>query len=167
MSSPSTSAGHEEWEALVGKALLRFGDIELISIKCLAWLPKDKIGAAAAKLGFGSRVDILLELLAARETRDSRLEAIMIGMKRAKELAKKRNLIAHNPVMLNLYVNKDETEHLAEYSISSARSEGQTMDLDELREFAAEVEDLSATLWMAFLNTSGTSDHLFRQDGTK
>lgn len=148
----------------MGKALLRFGDIELISIKCLAWIPKDKIGAAAAKLNFGSRVDLLLELLEAREARDAHLETIMIGMKRAKELARKRNLIAHNPVLLNLYVNDDETEQLVQYSISSARSEGQTIDLDELREFADEVSDLSSTLWMAFLNASGTSDHLYREE---
>ena len=84
-------------------------------------------------------------------------------MKRAKGLARKRNLLAHNPVMLNLYVSEDETQHIAEYSISSARSEGETMDLAELKEFAAEVDDLSATLWMAFLKAVGTSDHLVRQ----
>jgi hypothetical protein len=167
MSSPSTSTNHEEWEALVGKALLRFGDIELVSIKCLAWLPKDKIGATTARMDFGRRVDLLIELLEAREGRDSHLDAILSGMKQAKGLARKRNLIAHNPVMLNLYVNEDETQHMAEYSISSARSEGQTMDLAELKEFAAEVDDLSATLWMAFLKSTGTSDHLVRERGSR
>src|SRR5690242_10626716 len=110
MASPSTSTNHEEWEALVGKALLRFGDIELVSIKCLALLPKDRIGATAARLDFGRRVELIVELLEARDGRTSNLDAILHGMKRAKSLARKRNLIAHNPVMLNLYVNEDETE---------------------------------------------------------
>lgn len=39
----SLHAPDAEWQAFVGKAILRFGDIELISLRCLAWIPTDKI----------------------------------------------------------------------------------------------------------------------------
>jgi hypothetical protein len=63
--------------------------------------------------------------------------------------------------MLSLYVNEDETEHLAEYAISSARSGADTMDLASLKEFAAEVEDLSSELWMAYMKLTDGTDVLF------
>jgi len=162
MSSPSSSANHAQWEALVGRAILCFGDIELISIKCLALIPSDKIGDSAARMDFYRRAELLIEILEARPERDANLNAILLGIKRAKVLAKTRNLIAHNPVMMNLYVNDDETEAFAQHAISSARAGNQTLDLDDLKEFAAEVEDLSSTLWLTFMKLTGASDHLWR-----
>jgi hypothetical protein len=42
--------------ALDGKAILRFGDIELIS--CLALIPTEKIADSAAKLDFSRRSEL-------------------------------------------------------------------------------------------------------------
>lgn len=162
MSSPSRSTAHDAWEGLVGKAILRFGDIELISIKCLSLIPSDKIEESTSRLDFGRRAALLVEILEARKSLDDHLKTIRDGMKRAMTLAKTRNLIAHNPVMLDLYVNEDETESVARHSITSARSEGQTLTLEDLEEFASEVEGLSSELWLAFLNFAGTSEHLWR-----
>ena len=73
MSSPSSSANHAQWEALVGRAILCFGDIELISIKCLALIPSDKIGDSAARMDFYRRAELLIEILEARPERDANL----------------------------------------------------------------------------------------------
>lgn len=163
MSSPSTSRDHEKWERLVGKAILKFGDIELISIKCLALIPKDKLDDSASRLEFGRRAGQLLEILEGRNSLCEHLITIRDGLKKAKDLAKTRNLIAHNPVMLDIFVNEDDTEAMARHSITSARSEkGSSLDLEALEEFSAEVEQLSAKLWMAFLNFAQTSDHMWR-----
>jgi hypothetical protein len=161
MSSPSSSQGHEEWEALVGKALLRFGDIEYVSLRCLSHIPKDRIANSAGRLPFASRADLIIEMLEARSDRSADLERVLGCIRRAKTLAKRRNLIAHNPLMLSLYINEDETEHTAEYSISSARSGAETMDLASLKEFAAEVEDVSSELWMAYMRLTDSSEVLF------
>ena len=63
--------------------------------------------------------------------------------------------------MLSLYVNEDETETFAYHSITSARKEGWTLDLHGLKEYMAEVEDLSSRLWLSFLKVAGTSEHLW------
>ena len=64
--------------------------------------------------------------------------------------------------MLDLYVKSDSTDVLAEHSITSARSESQTLNRDELKEFADEVEDLASVLWGHFLRAAGSSDPLWR-----
>jgi hypothetical protein len=163
MKSPSATDQHAtEREALVGKAILRFGDIELVSIKCLSLIPSDKITDTASRLDFSRRAELLVEVLEARTEKSPEMSVLLNGFKRAKELAQLRNLIAHNPVMLELYVNEDETQSFARHSISSARTGKQSLDLDGLKEFAEEVEQLSSELWMALLKVAETSEHLWR-----
>lgn len=147
----------------MGKAVLRFGDIELVCIKCLSAIAPKKNERAASRLKFGQRVDLLIKHLEARPTSDEHLLAILNGMKRAKGLAKTRNLIAHNPVLLDIYVTQDETESFASHAITSIRSEQDTLDLEGLHEFADEIESLSSELWLAFLNFAQTSEHLVRR----
>jgi len=143
-------------------AILRFGDIELISIECLAHIPQEKISDSSARLDFSRRVDLLIEILEGRPQLNEDMQGLLEGFKRAKILAKTRNLIAHNPVMLDIYVNLGTSDVLTEHAIRSARSGQQTLKLDELKEFAAEVEDLSAKLWGHFTRASGSSDSLWR-----
>lgn len=163
MTSPSASPEHAGlWESLVGKAILRFGDIELVSIKCLEVIPTDDISESTARLGFAQRAELLIEILEARIDRTPDLDQLLECLKRAKPLAKKRNLIAHNPVMLDIFVNEDETQMLAEHSITHARSD-ETMSLEDLKEFAAAVEDLSSKLWLAFLRVVDSADPLWRK----
>jgi hypothetical protein len=151
-----------EWQSLIGKAILRFGDIELISLRCLARIPTDKIAASAARLEFSRRADILIEILEGRPALTESLTALLAGSKRAKVLAKTRNLIAHNPVMLDIYVNPHTDDIYTEHTIASARSGGQALNFEQLREFAAEVEDLSSSMWLHFTQATNSSDSLFR-----
>lgn len=163
MNSPSATDQHAaEWEALVGKTILRFGDIELISIKCLSLIPSDKISDTASRLEFSRRAELIVEVLEARPERNPEMSVLLDGFKRAKELAQLRNLVAHNPVMLDIFVNEDESQISARHSISSARTGKQSLDLDGLKELAGEVEQLSAKLWMAFLKVGKSSEHLWR-----
>lgn len=151
-----------EWELLVGKAIIRFGEIELISLKCLAFFSSDQTTSSDAKLRFVPRAKKLVELLKMRQNIDQNLEELIHGFEQARRLASTRNLIAHNPVMLDLYVNEDKTESRAERWITSARSASVTIDLADLKEFYAEVDDLASTLWMHFARASGSVDSMFR-----
>lgn len=158
----SLHAPDYEWQALVGKAILRFGDIELISLRCLALIPTDKIAESAARLEFSRRAEVLIEILEGRPALTEPLVALLAGFKRAKVLARTRNLIAHNPVMLDIYVNPQTDDIYTEHTIASARSNGQTLSLEQLKEFAVEIEDLSSSLWLNFMKAANSSDSLFR-----
>lgn len=67
-------AEREKWVALVGRLILSFGDIENITYLGLLQLPKDSIFESTSKLGFGARVDLLLEILNGHEKLDSTLK---------------------------------------------------------------------------------------------
>lgn len=137
-----------EWQALVGTAIVSFGELELITLKCLAHIPHDRISDTASRLGFGQRVDLLLEILNGRKPLPEVVLVFAEKLKRAKKLAETRNLIAHNPVMLNLYVHMSTGDFKALRSITSARGDGRSIELEDLKEYAAEVEDLASELWL-------------------
>lgn len=63
-----------EWVTLVGEAILAFGQIELITHRWLAHAPRDAIARAAGRLPFARRVDLILEILAARTLDEKRKE---------------------------------------------------------------------------------------------
>lgn len=151
-----------EWQALVGKAIVRFGDIELISLRCLAYIPADNISESAARFEFSRRVGLLIEILEGRPVLNEPMKGLLAGFKRAKTLAQTRNLIAHNPVMLDIYVNRATEDVRTEHTISSARAGSQTLNLEQLKEFAAEVEDLSSSLLLLFSQASQSTDSFFR-----
>ena len=141
-------AENDEWRALVGTAIVCFGDLELITIKCLAHIPHDRIAETASRLPFARRVDLLVEIIEGRGQLPSSITTFLSQLKRARKLAEVRNVIAHNPVMLNLYLQRGTGDVHAERSIAAARREGLSIDLASLKEFAAEVEDLASALWL-------------------
>ena len=151
-----------EWESLVGKAILRFGDIELVSIKCLSIIPEEKIAESASRLSLVNRADLIIELLENRHGLDDHMSCLLPGFKQAKQLAGLRNQIAHNPVMLDVYINEDEARLFSRHSITSARTGKQSLNLEDLKEFSSKVEQLSSELWMAFLNVAQSAEPLWQ-----
>lgn len=55
------SKSFEKWEALVGKGIMYFGDIELVTYFCLSTLPTENIHKTTSTLPFGKRVSIITE----------------------------------------------------------------------------------------------------------
>jgi len=164
MSTPSSIETHAaEWESLVGKAILRFGDIELVSIKCLMLIATESVGRSAAKINFARRSELLIEILEANNELNEYLQELLSAFKQAKELIETRNLIAHNPVMLDIYVNEDETEYQVERSITSARSGEKSLDLQGLKEFVGQVENLSSVLWINFSKAANQTDEMWHK----
>lgn len=137
----------EEWRAVVGRAIVCFGEVELITHKCLAHIPSDKISDTAARLPFVRRVDLIVEILEGRTPMRSQVADFVESLKRAKKLAETRNDIAHNPVMLNVFVHMASGDLLFEHSIATARG-GRFIELAQAKEFADEVEDLAASMWL-------------------
>jgi hypothetical protein len=137
----------EEWRAVVGKAIVGFGELELVTHQCLAHIPSDKISETSSKLPFARRVDLIIEILEGRAPIPSDAAKFVEMLKRARKLAETRNDIAHNPVMMNVFVHRASGDILVERSIATARG-GRIIDLPELTEFADEVEDLAASMWL-------------------
>ena len=144
----------DEWRSVVGKAIVCFGELELITYKCLAHIPSDNISETSSRLGFARRVDLIVEILEGRPLVPEPVKVFLKHLKRAKELASVRNDIAHNPVMLNVFVHRATGDVALEHSIATARG-GRFIDLAAANEFADEVEDLAGTMWLQIGKVTG------------
>lgn len=85
-------------------------------------------------------------------------------LRSAVAIADTRNLIAHNPVMLEIFTNDDESLFKVEHQIRGIRKTDVTMNLEQVKEFADEVESLSNELWLIFTNLAKDSKVLWREN---
>lgn len=145
----------DEWQRLVGAVLLSFGEIELLTVQCLAHLPSDKISNTASRLALATRIDLLVEIVEERYgTVDAAVEFVK-ALKTAKAFAEVRTVLAHNPLQLEIYVNKSTDSAFTELVITAARS-GKSIDLACMKEHAATVEDLVSDLYLAYSKLQST-----------
>lgn len=152
-----------EWEALIGKGIVSFGRIEVLSVKFLDHFLSEEIDRSALRQAFSRRADQVIARLEARGMPNPDELGLLEGFRRAKALVETRNLIAHNPVMLDLYARDGSHDLVAERSIRSIRPNERTLDLAELREFAEQVENLAADLWYHYLRIVGSAEPLWRR----
>ena len=141
-------AEREKWVALVGRLILSFGDIENITYLGLFQLPKDSIFESTSKLGFGARVDLLLEILNGHEKLDPTLrKAFSEKLLAAKKLAEIRNTVAHSPLMLSVYQHPTEEWIHTELSLGNAKNKDKALTLEKLSASTDEVEGLAKDLY--------------------
>jgi len=144
----SDDCEREEWEQLIGKAILSFAEIELITYHFLKHIPQDDIFQAVSRLSFGHRVDLILRILNGRNGLPDVGEKFKENLQKARKLTEVRNLIAHNPTMLDVYEHRESGAIGVERTIRAVRNQQRFLDLAGLKEYAAEVEDLVGDLWM-------------------
>ncbi len=144
----------EEWKKYVGATILSFGDIELITLKCLKYFPKDDIYSSVATLPLSKRIDLISNILSIRKE-NSEIKDILKHLHRVKNLSKYRNILAHNPLMANVYEHRESGKITVKNLISSVRRGNKAIDLSEIEELAAEVESIAAELWMLVSNATG------------
>ena len=144
-------AERDKWVVLVGRLIVSFGDIENITYLALLQLPKDSIFESTSKLGFGSRVDLLLEILSGHENLDPALrEAFSKKLLAAKKMAEIRNTVAHSPLMLSVYKHPTEEWMHTELSLGNAKNKDNALTLEKLSTSAAEVEELAKDLYKLY-----------------
>src|SRR5690606_30746822 len=90
-----------EWAAAIGAAFVAFGSIEHTTIVCLREIPRDSIWRSSKSLKLVPRVDLLLELLEPYQHQECL--TLADKLRQVKELARTRNLIAHNPLVLQIH----------------------------------------------------------------
>ena len=133
------------WAAEIGRAFIAFGSIEHVTVVWLRTIPKDRIERSTQGLKLAPRIDLIVELLEARE---GEVFAKLRGkLLRAKELAVTRNLIAHNPLVLEFYERADGTMFHKE--VIAAMHKDRVVQFDELVQFATDAETLSSDLYGA------------------
>jgi hypothetical protein len=56
-----------EWQQLVGKSVMAFGNIELVTYMCLAKLPSEYIFDVVSDLPFGKRVELTSRIIQSKD----------------------------------------------------------------------------------------------------
>ena len=132
-------ASIEEWQVLVGRFILAFGDIELLTYRI--W--RDRFSESPPQR-FGARTKNIIANLDKTVQTDRALHALLTE---ARELAKKRNVIAHNPVQVQVFQHTATGELYMENAIQCTKTHAFIDDL-ELMELASRAESIVSKLYI-------------------
>jgi len=133
-----------EWASEIGRIVISFGSIEHVTMLCLRRLPRDPIYPATSHLNLVPRLDLLMAVLAGSSDPDAARLAELFG--EAKRLAEDRNLILHNPLMLEVYEDK-EGSYEFQHAIQSVRRAEKRLPLAELVRIREKAERLATELY--------------------
>lgn len=127
--------------------MLAFGSIEHITHLCLRNLSRERVGETMLPQGLGLRIDLMREILSAREGAPyKRLDSLL---NEAKLQSSDRNLIAHNPLVLDFYADSDD-QIFQQAKIRSARKKDHHLTLAALKDRRIRAENLAQALLSAF-----------------
>jgi hypothetical protein len=132
------------WAEPIGRAFLAFGSIEHAVLIGLRDIPIDSLQRAVIRMPLASRIDLLVEIIESRPEVPYFVFATVL--KKAKEQAKIRNILAHNPLILEVY-ETGEGNFLTTEVIAAMHNKKHRMSFTELNEFVREAEGLSEQLY--------------------
>lgn len=138
----------KKFAPIIGQAILSFGNIEYFTFQALEYLPNDNIFNSAAILPFTQRVDLIIEILKGRNPAKINSKLIKL-LEKSKELAKTRNIIAHNPLIIEIYTSKKG--EVSSPKICSYLNKKRMVTYQDLVDFIDSAEAVALQLNDAFL----------------
>ena len=123
--------GKEKWAQLIGLIIIEFGEIERITIRCLRTFPSENIISSVIGMKLSSRVDLICSILESKFSNGETNKIIPL-LKKAKKLAEKRNILAHNPMSLDIYENEEGEIFKFKEVIKSLKNEKQYIHFCDL-----------------------------------
>lgn len=130
---------HDDWDRLVGRFVIAFGEIENLISMSLTMFAQDPIGPAACELPLAQRIALLEGVLSPRAT-EARAE-LLESVKAIRDYTSKRNIVAHNGVTFSFAHGKGE----GTWMVSSIRSSrGKQMKEISHREMVLLVKAISS-----------------------
>ncbi|MES9828205.1 MAG: hypothetical protein ABW201_08070 [Candidatus Thiodiazotropha sp.] len=131
-----------KWAILIGRVFIAFGSIERTTHECLKKWLEEPVYPHVKHMKFSSRVDLLIDVTKKQKYSEENTNEFVSNLKEAKELAKKRNLIAHNPLMLCLFQGEGDFVE----AIASNLRDDLTMEFHELEDLMHKSEELASSL---------------------
>ena len=96
-----------KWAEAIGQAFVAFGSFEHVTVACLEQIPLDSIARSTAKLGLAHRIELINEILSAYQ--GEIFAELAAKLEEARNMTPTRNLIAHNPLVMDFYQRADGT----------------------------------------------------------
>jgi hypothetical protein len=136
------------WAPTIGRLFLAFGRIEHTTHECIREWAGETVHKHVARTRLAARIDLAIDLASARDALESTRRAFTQELTKARNLAKYRNLVAHNPLSL-LILQDGATPPLLE--AIAASSSNQHLSLEELEEIVAATEQCAEALLHSFV----------------
>jgi len=138
MTEPTHSEVWTTWRDLIGNFMMEFSEIEYISFS----LWRGIFSNENPSHNFKKRTKRVISQLNGSDNIEIRK-----NLERAIDIADKRNTIAHNPTLMQIFINEETNQIYRELAISTF-SEGNYIDLPEIKELTAEARDIKVQLYM-------------------
>ncbi|WP_132982814.1 hypothetical protein [Thermomonas haemolytica] len=135
---------HQHWANGIGKLLLAFAGIEAATLELIQLISLSKIHDSATRLQLHQRVELLLEICEGLDTPDH--QPLIAVLEKVKGLQSTRNLVAHNPLVIEISVHP-ENVFLAKEVIRSRQNRNKRITLEELQDAAKYAEVLERQLF--------------------
>lgn len=131
-----------KWALLIGRVFIAFGAIEKLTLDCLAEWLQDPIYDHLKNSRLSTRIDLVIELARAQNFNITNIENFIELLKKAKKLAEKRNLIAHNPLLLKIFSVEPYVQEIIQSNIKNEVY----ITFEELETITTECEELENLL---------------------
>lgn len=131
---------HGSWANGIGRLMLAFAGIEGASVELVWLISRGQVRESAARLQLNQRIELLLELCERSSEDTSSLEHLL---KRVKSLQSTRNLVAHNPLVVEISVHPDN-RFIAHEAIRSRLNANKSLTLAQLQQAAKQAEELES-----------------------
>ncbi|MDO8826834.1 hypothetical protein [Methylophaga sp.] len=136
-----------EWEVYVGRLIVSFGDIELLTFKLFEnWFT----GVTTKNYSLEQRLNKLIDHVTRISDKDEKRDELKMLLIRSKQLKKFRNLVAHNPVVLKKY-NESEYEDV----VFDLRKKAEPISIEKLNELSDEARSLASELFIIVSQYTG------------
>jgi hypothetical protein len=149
----SLEQARDRWALEVGRFVMAFGAIEASTYQALREFPSEPIADALIDLHLRTRISVLLEICRARNT--GPWKEFADALEGVHALNKKRNLIAHNSMGFDVFLDANGEYHM-EQAISNAKKlerfpprKRDNVLFEELVKHREEAEELSVALSVA------------------
>ena len=135
---------NKEWAMAIGRAFVAFGGIEHATVECLRTIPRDRIQKSTQMFRLAQRVDLLLEILESRE--GDEFVQLALCLRRVKELARMRNIVAHNPLVLDFSIPDYSRGMAFTEAIAVTHKQRLLISLEGVQRFAEDSEKLASEI---------------------
>lgn len=136
------------WQNEVGKAILGFGEVELSTLKLVNYFDDNNLKKSINNIPLKVRIEKICFHLKSRYD-ESDIGYLLGKLLEAKELIKYRNILAHNPLVAEVFEKRNQEAQLL---ISSSVNAEDKIDLETLKKISNDIEIIASDIWVAIVD---------------
>lgn len=136
----------DEMQLLVGRAVTSFGEVEHLLFDFYKII-SGKDTEQFLKLNFSQKIWLIDELVSIHPIKNKIQPKLSEKLHGVKSIISERNLIAHNPIMANVYLSQIDDSSKVELTIDSAKNKSKSMSKKDLEKCVKDIEKKAEELW--------------------